>query len=440
MNKLFFSGIFGLFCLVGFLYQVYIMSDFYFRYKTSTKMEIKIREEENYTTTVFCDRFVDILDRTNFKKYDIYSDAQHDLDQTVEESTRLSIKNILDLTPPSDKVLFACGFINETTNKMEIYFNKTCYRFFNVRKVVNNEHVCYYFIPTELKAYSLEDASSQLTFGNQIYELALMKTMSNSSFNFIMSHMVRPGDSTIHPLVSRRYAERTYQSKVTPVGQYIVYHSATSSTLLPKPYETRCHPGHQAIKCYHDCLIREYGYFNRVPWHSFIEDRLDTHMLSYKDLENDSMVIQVNKAKSKCSFICKQSRRRCTIAFIQTRAVGLAADPLLYGVLRLSVMMPCAPDMIMTTLPVMSFIEYLLLTASCLSFWFGTSVWTVNPGNWSTAKRLFITTTGRKRQGRQFVDDTRRLFVNKSYWTVNGSSQHMKNYNRRRIETNSRRL
>ena len=426
MNKLFFSGIFGLFCLGGFLYQAYVMSDFYFRYKTSTKMEIKIVENENYTTTVFCARFIDILNRTNSKEYNVDSNATRNLGETAAESTKLSIKNILDSTPAVDEVLFACGFINETTNKMQIYFNKTCYRFFNVKKVVNNEHVCYYFIPAELKAYYLEDATSQLTFGNQIYELVLMKTMSNSNFNFIMSHMVRPGDSTIHPLISRRYAERTFQSKANPVGQYIVYHSATSSTLLSKPYETRCLPGHNSVKCYHDCLIREYEYFNRVPWHSFIEDRLDTHMLSYKDLENDSMVIQVNKAKSKCEYNCKQSKTMCTIAFTQTRAVGLGADPLLHGIVRLSVMMPCAPDMIMTTLPVMTFIEYLLLTASCLSCWFGASVWTVNPGNLSTMKRVFITVISREHQEKQPVCDTRRKLPSKSHGDVNVSSEHTK--------------
>ena len=428
MNKLLLSGIFGLFCLGGFLYQAYIMSDLYFRYKTSTKMEIKIVENENYTTTVFCARFVDILDRRNFKEYNIDSDAKHDPDETAAESTKLSIKNIIDLTPASEDVLFACGFINETTNKMEIYFNKTCNRFFNVRKVVSNEHICYYFIPTELKPYSLEDATSQLTFGNQVYELVLIKIMSNSSFNFIINHTVRPGDSTIHPLVSRRYAERTFQSKVSPVGQYVLYHSATSSTLLPEPYETRCLPGHNSAKCYHNCLIREYEYFNRVPWHSFIEERLDTHMLSYKDLEKDSMVIQVNKAKSKCDLDCKQSKTRCRTAFTQTRAVGLGADPLLNGVLRLSIMMPCAPNMAMITIPVMSFIEYLLLTASCLSCWFGTSVWTVNPGNWSTLKRVLKTVTGRDRKEKQSVGDTRRTFLNKTHWDFNGSSEHAKHY------------
>ena len=286
-------------------------------------MEIKIIEKENFTTTVFCARFIDILDRRNSKEYNIDSNVNHDLNEAAAESTRLSIKNILDLTPASDDVLFACGFINETTNRMQIYFNQSCNHFFNVRKVVSNEHVCYYFIPTELKAYSLEDTTSQLTFGNQVYELVLRKDMSNSSFSFIISHTVRPGDSTIHPLVSRRYAERTFQSKVNPIGQYIVYHSATSSTLLPKPYETKCIPGHNSAKCYHNCLIQEYGYFNRVPWHSFIEERLETRMLSYEDLKNDSMVIQVNKAKHKCDLNCRQSRTRCRTAFTQTRAVGL---------------------------------------------------------------------------------------------------------------------
>ena len=428
MNKLLLSGIFGLFCLGGFLYQAYVMADFYFRYKTSTKMEFKMIEQENYTTTVFCARFVDILDRRNFKEYNIDSNAKHDTDETAAESTKLSIKNILDLTPASEDVLFACGFINETTNKMEIYFNKTCNRFFNVRKVVSNEHVCYYFIPTELKPYSLEDATSQLTFGNQIYELVLMKTMSNSNFNFIMSHIVRPGDSTIHPLVSRRYAERTFHSKISPIGQYIVYHSTTASTLLPKPYETRCLPGHNSAKCYHDCLIREYGYFNRVPWHSFIEERLDTHMLSYKDLENDSMVIQVNKAKSKCDLDCRQSKTKCETLFTQTRAVGLGADPVLNGVLRLSVMMPCAPDMSMTTVSVMTFIEYLLLTASCLSCWFGASVWTVNPGNWSTVTRIFRIVIRGDRQEKQPVCATVRIFQNKPHWNVKGSSEHKKHH------------
>jgi len=337
-------------------------------------MELKIQESANYTTTVFCARFVDILNKT----MDEGAEYNEQYNKSLSETTRLTIRDILDFTPSKEQVLFGCGFRNETTNQMIMHYNGTCEKFFRTVKVVNNEHVCYYFIPKELKAYNMEEVGSQLTYGNQIYELVLDRRMSDSNFNFIIIHTVRPEDSSFHPLVSRRYAERIYQNKRTPIGHYIIYGASTSYSRLPKPFDTKCTPKHNSNKCYDDCLIREFAKFNRIPWCAFVEKRLDMHMLSYKDLENDSVLKYVIYSKKLCDFQCRR-RVRCSGGFSQTRAVGLGPNPGMNGKIRISVMMPSAPVVRMDTLPVVSFIEYILLVGSSLGFWFGSSVWSLSP-------------------------------------------------------------
>ena len=380
-----FALVLWLICLAGLVSQGYHITDLYFHFKTTTKTQILIQEKTFYTTTVFCTRFIDILDNIDLKN--------------------LTIRAILEKTPITSDVIDSCTFRDGMNNRMLFYDNQSCSRkIFDVKKVVSNEHVCYYFIPKELDAYPLEEVTSQLTFTNAIYELTLIPRMTNSSSIFIISHTVRPTDSTIHPLVSRRYAERIFKTNnghpSNEGTHYVVYHASTSATLLPRPYDTHCTPNFNSNKCYHGCLIQEYRAFNRVPWHSFIGEPLDLMMVSYEDLQDKSTVSQVQKAKLKCNLECKEKNSRCKVAFTQTRAVTLPSSS--EGKIRITAMMPNAPVIKMQTIPVMELIEYILLLGSCLGLWFGGSIWALNPDNWSsTRKTISKVKTDRKRNTRE---------------------------------------
>jgi hypothetical protein len=375
------SAVLWLTCLGGFIYQLYQVSAHYFSYSTTTKTTIVIKEKAFYTTTVFCARAIDLFDKNN-------------------KSPNLTIKQIFQMTPKSRDVIQACSYRNEATNVMSTYQRDSCLRgFFNVSRVVSNEHVCYYFIPHIDTDYSLEDVTSQLTHANALYELVLIPKMRTSSSSFVISHTVRRGDTTQHPLLSRRYAERVFQSKAQPTGHIVVYHAATKVTILPKPYDTQCTPNFNGTKfnsnlCYHNCLVREFKKFNKIPWHSFVyetseDEVLNMRLLSHSDLKENLILIWINKSEEICDNECRKQKIRCSYGFSQTRAVSFASEGSDDGPLKITAMMPGAPEIQMTTIPIMTLIEYVLLVGSCLGLWFGGSVWALNPTNIEKVKEAF---------------------------------------------------
>ena len=109
------SIFFFVICVVGLLFQVHQVSEGYFRYKKTNKINIQVQEVEEFQTLVYCPRYVDLLNRTNYKQYGLYPKFRQEGYSLHNELAALKIKDILNLTPSSHGFVPYCGVSNDST-------------------------------------------------------------------------------------------------------------------------------------------------------------------------------------------------------------------------------------------------------------------------------------------------------------------------------------
>ena len=166
MNRKLFSLFFKILCLAAFLYQVSHVADLYFKYKTTSSVSSIGKDKQKYPTLMFCVRYLDMIDDVSqtLKKL-LYNDV-------LNELSKLTSRQIFDLTPTTDKIINRCVFRNNLTDIMDYHQDpEICSQMFKTKKVVVGEHVCYLFDPRTKSKYSVSEAATSLTFLNEIYSI-----------------------------------------------------------------------------------------------------------------------------------------------------------------------------------------------------------------------------------------------------------------------------
>ena len=368
-------------CFSGCLYQILYVNNQYFSYKTTTRVNSNLQDIVSYPTIVFCTRISDMIDRHNF---DLLRNSQLSL-------FNLTIKQLLTLTPAENEIIDGCQFRDDSQHRyiFKYYNSSYCYNHFGVKKIIVGDLVCYQIYTYEAKNYSIYRVANAISYGMYVFNIYLT-TPFTRAIDLIIPAFYNP---TFHQDVSIRATFPTYSRHFAEVitrhqdeNWIIMKPFAEHYHLLPCPYDTNCT---LINKCYRKCVTEQT--VSLLNLHPFSEPATAAHsnlkLLSSIQLKDLNVLRTWQEIKSKCDFLCLQLE--CTI----TISSNLAYEYRYWTPknMTLTVSVPGMYFKTITSVPALSFIEYISSMTTCISIWFGFSALSVNPFNWLIRTKIIST-------------------------------------------------
>ena len=380
----FYSFIFSFICLSGFVFQLQQVSDLYFQFLTSSKIAYRMEEIEPYQSIMFCTAYFPVLDRSRYKEYGITLSVPQTLLEQFEEMSKLTIKNILTLTPAVTDVLDDCTRRDDEFSVPLLLKRSECYNFFEIIKSVNGERICYTFRPRLPTNYSFGEVASSQTQLSLIYQLNMLPSLARSIVGHFISYGVNY-EKHEDPLNSRFYHAKVYNTKSFNQSRFSIYGEYIFITRLPVPYDTKCVQGHDSEDCNEKCLIRKFKSINKIPWSGFHSEKLDMKMFNVADLKNNSLAPIASASFRDCHSSCK-TKIQCFTSMSKTTAYEFQYQAPVCS-FAIQATTPSAPHMHVSAVPFLNLIEYIVQIGSCFGVWFGLSIISINPLKWKFFNR-----------------------------------------------------
>ena len=364
-------------CFAGFLFQLTLISQTYFKYQTITRLEVNIGDEDSYVQIYICPRYSDLLDRSEYRKYGIHSFAPLELSDVLDDISNLTIKSIFRLTPPVGKVISKCLVRSGTFHFPDLYDKDSCKELIAISKSITGEHVCYSIMVKGKESYSPSAIAASLSFALYVYEVELSpdlsKTMTMILIMRVVSNAIR---RTLYPYNSRIFAGRINNLNTLKHSRLLLYPETTKITRMPPPYDTDCRLNQHSLWCYDLCLSRGLKIVNRVAWSSFIDEEVDTIMLSTRDMNNKTLESIANVTFAKCNEMCR-TKSDCQEDFTKTRVTEIHDSN--HNLTLISAMVPAGGTLSIISVELLTLIDYLVQVGSSFGIWFGLSIFSTNP-------------------------------------------------------------
>ena len=368
------SLIFLSLCVGGFVFQLYQVSDLYFKFLTSSKAEFQVQEMEKYQTIYFCPRYSDLLNRSRNLEHGLLPQKPKNTEEYLHELSVLTIKQIMDLTPSLDNLIATC-MIRDQFSRFNFYDAVGCKHIFKISKFVNGERVCYSLSPNVTTRYSVGDAASSGIHTRIAYQLKILQNLADTIYLVFISEYSH-SKQIDGPLNSRIFASAEYNANTLKLSNFFVSGASFKIRRLPAPYDTQCKPGHDRQRCYENCLRHSFQQINRVTESGFHKDSLQYKMFNSLDHRNSSLWNLALKWYRNCQGSCKLSIE-CRTSFSIT-AVRVF-DSFGGAHFALSSMIPNSPHTSLYAVPFLTLVEYIVQVGSCIGVWFGLSVLSFNP-------------------------------------------------------------
>ena len=191
-------------CFIGFTYQLSSVCDQFFKFETSSRIEVSSEDEYKYQTLGTCFIHHDILNRNNSHQYNI--------SQTVEQAWvngdeifYLTVDQLFKLSPKTENIIKGCSIRNEFNFKLNTLNVQECTLWFTVKKVLRGEHMCYFFIPPDNETFSWTRVATSFTGKGRVYEVVLDQRAVTNTMLAVISHQGTPGKWL--PRLSRNFAQ-----------------------------------------------------------------------------------------------------------------------------------------------------------------------------------------------------------------------------------------
>ena len=370
---------FGVICIAGFVFQLYQVSSVYFRYESTSRTVMEIREIESTLAIAYCPAYYYMLNRTNHKERGISAEAPKGLEKELEELSHLTIRQILELTPDTRSIIKSCEIRDDNRSIIVQLKSLECLQFFKLRKSVNGERICYRFEPRYETTYSVGNVASSLTHISEVYSIAFHPFFGVAKFGFIITYFPDTTGSS-DPLISRIFGAKFENANTVNLTKISVYGESNEVRTLPKPYDTQCIPNLNKHLCYEDCLIKRFETIGKVPWSGFLTEPSDLKMFTQLDYANKTMGFVAQDSLEKCHRRCKINTE-CVTTYTITRIVEHSSESF-----RIHSMLPGRPLTSIRTIPYLTLIEYIIQVGSCCGIWFGLSIVSFNPSKWLLGK------------------------------------------------------
>lgn len=376
-------------CIIGFIYQVCLVSILYFRYSANTEIQIEIDSIVKPKAISVCTRYVDHL---NYKKIRRENSERRDwrlspnnADWIRKYQHELTIAEIFKYTPRETDTLERVVFRKKMSYEKFEYNAPEAYNYFDVKKFLYLEYVCYQYTQinfTEGMSYSslaVTPVSSGL-----IYQLVFNKTsMGTAQMLKIAIHSAKtyPYRSLmVIPVLRRNFNEEDGTAKY---NAFVAYDVSLIAHNLPPPYETNCRDYLKSglgsdTRCIQECMkTRVEKQVGKIPFSVIINESYESsnkQMVSYQDVSDAKIAENISKIEVHCSrHMCRQ--KPCyQLTTITTTTEKAFSD---FMVTRI---VPSDPSITISSNPALDLVEYLTYVLSTISTWTGISIMSLNPG------------------------------------------------------------
>lgn len=349
-------------CFCGCIYQVIYVSQDYFSYKTTTRVETHLDNLIRYPAVIICIKI------------------NYFLNTKTNESTDpkdLTINEMFLLTPSPNETISGCYLRTKKLGDFIKYPNpEVCYDHFLVKKWILGFHVCYHFHPRHDLTYLISSVATSFGFELQVYDILLSSFFDNVTEIFTPAYYPslneRPNIRLWYPIDSHKFGDivRLYEGQ-----NWIAFKPiAENFNLLPIPYDTACVPLNNF--CLRDCLINQTATeLNRYP---FVEPTNGSFghltILSSVDLAVNEISLKWREIDTSCHLHC--SNPKCKQRIHSNNAYRFNHHR--EYMIRLSAYVPKAYARHVFAVPQMNWIEYVSGVCSSVSIWFGISVLSVH--------------------------------------------------------------
>ena len=377
-----FNFVFRLICLIGFLYQISEICVEYFSYKTNTKVVLLLDDKFNNPSIIFCTRYTDIIDRTNYEKYGIHEKSSYNTTEYLSDQSKLKINDVFDLTPKPEDAMVGCQIHeNDYTKEAKDY----CYSLFNVTKYLEGTFICYQF-RTKMWDMKFKCDHTVLSYDsfNQLYRISL-------HLRFLLSNGIKliswiPNElnclfSSL-PYVSRKYHDFSvrfgYDAPDTSKINYIFisgdFHIISR---LQSPYDTHCVENQEQsdFYCKTKCNIASFKRHNLFPPNEMTSSSLPMKHFNVETVKNESLIRYVKESSDKCMMQCNSPLCEDWFSVTTTKSYPSKED----GFITISSTCSNRPAIVIQYLPRVTLMELAIYASSSLGIWFGVSIFAINP-------------------------------------------------------------
>lgn len=363
-------------CIIGCSYQLQNVIWSYFSYGTVTKNKYSSPDAILYPQLHLCFRFLeDGFDWNAIEKK--YSKQRKILRGHSDWLDVLTIRDIFDHTP---NMTFDTCYYRDDTGHIVIRSNGTC-SFFNVTKYIVQQYACYWMKPLKSDQMDFLFVHSSLYSERLLYQINYRGILSNYS-------RIRPTlTGKTYPYTSRKYVASYYK----------LPYDRTSLTLscpmfkndfLGYPYDKLpCPPNNDNVAYfkYIDTCLSNLTMKNirRKPFYAFhTHPSDDSKLMSISQLYNESIRNSYTKWHKECQSMCPILP--CKYAYCITTGKqqkkqeisGISKD-----VLTIRVETPLYPNISITYVPSLPFLDFIIYIFSSLGTWFGLVIISCNPVN-----------------------------------------------------------
>ena len=359
-------------CLIGFIVQLSSVCDQFFKFETSSRIQVSTEDQYKYQTLTICFYHKDIMNRTEYKKYNISKTLQESILRNGHELSNLTVEQLFTLTPKAENVIQGCGLRDDFNFQVKKYNAKKCMEFFYVKKAVRGEWMCYVFAPPKNQTFSWTKVATSHKGQGRVYHISINLGTSLNTTVAVISH---ESSDTILPTRSRNFAQLInlrFSNFLVVASMLNIFKS------MPFPYDTKCIPGVDEDQCANECLLQELtSNLNRVPYSLYLMNQtLNLKPVDLKDLENKTFSNLLFRLQGICRSKCTFNPCYQVISFTDSSDYYNFKDE---GSLRIISMVPKRPALISTSIPATTITDFLLYICNCFGIWFGLSFVTCDP-------------------------------------------------------------
>lgn len=371
--------LFNIFCIVGCVYQIQNIVISYFLYETVTQNEFSNPSIVTSPSLHYCFLCLDdgIEKSAVEKKYRITTPKDSgDMRNLFEDL--ITISDMLQFS--SDTAIDECKFRDETGNIfIDVYESKQCKEYFNTKKYILQQYICYQIKLENRISVTFRSIESSLRTDRVIFEIRI-------SSNFSSFRKVRLTVTDIdYPILGRVYSPSYYKVANSYMSIHVQCINFTTHN-LGYPYSKYiCESDFKHADCMKYCMTNEtLSKFNRLPFTFFYDTPIDYSMVSFTQMRNRTISIQLNQLYEKCSKKC--TMYPCHPDYCITS--GYADSALQFGISKpgstIRIETTGHPNANINSMPKVSLLDFIIYTLSSLGIWFGLVIVSCNPFKYIT--------------------------------------------------------
>lgn len=402
MNKLW-DFCFNLLCIVGCFYQVQNVISSYLRFDSITRNKYYAPEVLQYPDLHYC--FMHLEDFLNVsainQKYGLKMN-QSKIEDTYAMLDFITVNDILQNTPNAD--IEERIYRDITGNHIQLSRGKSCADFFDLKKYIVQQYVCYVVKAKNGSSLRFETVSKSLDVDRMIYEIKINASLRH--FRKILPTIT----NMRFPMIENSYASAYYKRSDENIAIKLSCQNITMHW-LGYPYDKFRFSSEREkdfYQCRDDCIQTDLlNRFDRLPFTSYYNssfDKLNKKLFSHSMVGNQSTSKLMGEIFYRCAnscpiFACDYSY--CLMIGNQDSSVALHGEDVSSSI---RVESPGYPYFFITCVPQVPLLDSIIYVLSSLGTWFGLVIISCNP---IKLFDIFLHKTGKQ----NFRDERRDLIL-----------------------------